>query len=43
MQEHLEDEDMSGECREEVTNDQIRSNQDYRWCSLPSFRCMQLG
>ncbi|KAK9797745.1 hypothetical protein WJX73_005342 [Symbiochloris irregularis] len=30
LQDNLEDESFSGECREEVTRDQIRSNQDYR-------------
>lgn len=30
LQDNLDNEDMSGECREEVTRDQIRSSQDYR-------------
>ena len=35
LQDNMESEDMSGECREEVTRDQIRSSQDYRY--PPSF------
>ena len=30
LQEHTEEPDMSTECKDEVTRDQIRSNQDYR-------------
>ena len=33
LQDNLDSEDMSAECREEVTRDQIRSSQDYR-CEL---------
>lgn len=30
LQDNMDSEDMSGECREEVTRDQVRSSQDYR-------------
>ncbi len=30
LQDHLDDEDMSQECKAEVAQDQIRSNQDFR-------------
>ena len=35
LQEHMEEDAMSSECKEEVQSDQIRSNQDYR--SAPVF------
>ena len=31
LQDHLEDDSMSSECKEEIQTDQIRSNQDYRY------------
>lgn len=33
LQDHVDEEAFSSECKEEVTRDQIRSNQDYR-CAL---------
>lgn len=33
LQEHLEENEMSSECRVEVEKDEIRSNQDYRCVS----------
>lgn len=36
LQDHIEESDFSSECKEEVGRDQIRSNQDYRYC-IPYF------
>ena len=33
LQDHIDEEAFSSECKEEVTRDQIRSNQDYRCAS----------
>lgn len=30
LQEHIDDDAMSTECKEEVNNDMVQSNQDYR-------------
>ncbi len=35
LQDHVEEEAFSSECKEEVTRDQIRSNQDYRRARSP--------
>lgn len=36
LQEHMDDDAMSTECKEEVQTDQIRSSQDYRYPNPPA-------